>query len=146
MSCTDEMFYVEIMTERKGEDKDDFTVAKSKINSSRSCERFLCASLVWELRRLWEEHRVLLLNFTVDTKIAPRSPLSFYSAHKMHILKIKRKFVSYLLCSMGIFIFFLRFSSLLLSICQYNKEGKFILSRRIKRRHLRRGKLFTDGK
>lgn len=54
-------------------------------------------------------------------------------AYKMHILRIERISVVSFMFNVDFYlpVFFAS------SICQYNKEGKFIPSRRIKRRHLK---------
>lgn len=106
---------------------------RMKINSFRAL--FLCISACLVILNTREWHRVLLLNFLHSLDTWQNDILTSPTpAHKMHILEIKRKFVSYLLCSMGIF-FSLRF------FCwQYNKEEKFIPFPRRKSRHQRQKK------
>lgn len=115
MSCTDEMFYVEIMTERRAGERLKMTLWSQDFCSKLGTDFFVLLHL--SERRL-QNRSCYAFKFHCRYKnrsesSLPPSSLPPATAHKMHILRIKRKFVSYLLCSMGIFIF-LCLSSLLL--------------------------------
>lgn len=118
MSCTDEMFYGGIMSDvvsvgglrvermkmtlwlraqrRKINSFEAFISLSLRLSGYIEYSRMAsCDAFKFQLPR-FSIHGAIFLHLKSVLRRHPQA------AHKMHILKIKRKFVSYLLCSMGI--------------------------------------------